>query len=84
MPASDDLDVRQSLRRQLAGLYDCAEDDVFLAPTGMAAQFAALQAVMERTPGQPTAQLGFPYVDTLKLQQKLGHGGILLHHLEHD
>ena len=55
---------------------------MFLAPTGMAAQFAALQAVMQRTPGQPTAQLGFPYVDTLKLQQKLGHGGILLHRLE--
>jgi cystathionine gamma-synthase len=26
-------------------------------------------------------QLGFPYVDTLKLQQKLGTSGILLHHL---
>jgi cystathionine gamma-synthase len=81
VPASDDLEVRQSLRRQLAGFYDCAEDDVFLAPTGMAAQYAALQAVMQRTPGQTTAQLGFPYVDTLKLQQKLGHGGKLLHHL---
>ncbi len=70
-----------SLRQQLAALYDCAEDDVFLAPTGMAAIFSALRAIMERTPGTPTAQLGFPYVDTLKLQQKLGHGGILLHHL---
>ena len=69
------------MRRQLAGFYGCAEDDVFLAPTGMAAQFAALQAVRQRTPGRPTAQLGFPYVDTLKLQQKLGQGGILLHHL---
>ncbi len=81
-PETDDAAVRQSLRRQLAGFYDCAEDDVFLTPTGMAAQFAALQAVMQRTPGQPTAQLGFPYVDTLKLQQKFGSGGILLHHLE--
>jgi cystathionine gamma-synthase len=77
----DDLAIRQSLRRQLAGLYDCAESDVFLAPTGMAAEFAALQAVMQRAPGRRTAQLGFPYVDTLKLQEKLGHGGILLHHL---
>ena len=77
----DDLTVRQSLRRQLADFYDCAEGDVFLAPTGMAAQFAALQAVGQRTPGYPTVQLGFPYVDTLKLQQKLGQGGILLHHL---
>jgi len=74
--------IRQSLRHQLAGFYDCAEDDVFLAPTGMAAQFAALEAVIQRTPGRPTAQLGFPYVDTLKLQQKLGHGGVLLHHLK--
>lgn len=72
----------QSLRRQLAQLYHCTEDDVFLQPTGMAAQFAALRAVMARTPGRPTAQLGFPYVDTLKLQQKFGHGGILLHNLD--
>ncbi len=78
----NDEAVRQSLRRQLAGFYDCAEDDIFLAPTGMAAEFAALQAVMQRAPGLATAQLGFPYVDTLKLQQKLGHEGILLHHLE--
>jgi cystathionine gamma-synthase len=80
-PVPDDPAIRQSLRRQLAQLYDCAGDDVFLAPTGMAAQFAALQAVMRRTPARPTAQLGFPYVDTLKLQQKLGRGGILLHRL---
>jgi cystathionine gamma-synthase len=81
-PLAEDPAIRQSLRRQLAGFYDCAEDDVFLAPTGMAAEFAALQAVSQRTPGYPTVQLGFPYVDTLKLQQKLGHGGILLHHLQ--
>lgn len=73
--------IRHSLRHQLARLYHCAEDDVFLAPTGMAAQFAALRAVMERSPGLPTVQLGFPYVDTLKLQQKFGHGGVLLHNL---
>jgi cystathionine gamma-synthase len=48
----------------------------------MAAEFAALQAVLARAPGRPTAQLGFPYVDTLKLQQKFGPGGILLHHLD--
>ena len=75
-------DLHRALRRQLAGFYDCAEDDVFLAPTGMASAFAALQAVLARTTGRPTAQLGFPYVDTLKLQQKLGPGGILLHHLD--
>jgi len=74
--------IRASLRRQLAALYDCAEDDVFLAPTGMAAQDAALRVVNARRPGLPTAQLGFPYVDTLKLQQRIGHGGTLLHRLD--
>jgi len=80
--AGDADEVRGSLRHQLAAFYDCAADDVFLTPTGMAAQFVSLQAVLARTPGLPTAQLGFPYVDTLKLQQKLGHGGRLLHNLD--
>jgi cystathionine gamma-synthase len=76
------VEARRTLRRHLAGFYDCEEADVFLTPSGMAAQYAALRAVMERRPGRPTAQLGFPYVDTLKLQQKLGHGATLLHNLE--
>jgi cystathionine gamma-synthase len=80
-PSSDGQEIRRSLRRQLAAWYDCAEDDVFLAPTGMASVFAAVQAVQSWTPGKRTAQLGFPYVDTFKLQQKLGGGGILLHDL---
>jgi len=80
--AAEDSAVRHALRQQLAGLYDCSPDDVFLAPSGMAAQFAALQTVRRRRPGQPTAQLGFPYVDTLKLQQKLGDGAVLLHDLD--
>jgi cystathionine gamma-synthase len=77
----DDLDIRASLRHQLAQLYDCAPDDVFLQPSGMAAMFAALRTVMLRSSGAPTAQLGFPYVDTLKLQEKYGHGTTLLHDL---
>lgn len=77
-----DTEVHRSLRAQLAGFYGCAPGDIFLAPTGMGAQFAALQAVMERSPGLPTAQLGFPYVDTLKLQQKFGHGATLFSRLE--
>ena len=80
-PAADATEVRRSLRRQLAGFYDCDESDVFLQPTGMAGLFAALRAVRARAPGRPTVQLGFPYVDTLKLQQKFGVGAHLLHNL---
>lgn len=79
---SEDHEVRQALRSELARLYDCGPDDVFLAPTGMAAMFAALRAVLERTPDKPTVQLGFPYVDTLKLQQKFGASTVFLHGLE--
>ena len=74
--------IRESLRKQLAGLYHCDEDDVFLTPSGMAAQYLALRALMRRAQHQPTIQLGFPYVDTLKLQQKFGYAGILLHKME--
>jgi cystathionine gamma-synthase len=73
--------ARRVLRKQLASLYDCAESDVFLAPTGMASVFAALRALNRRASGLRTAQLGFPYVDTLKLQEKAGHGGVLIHDL---
>lgn len=75
-------ETRESLRRQLAGFYDCEPDDVFLTPTGMAAHYAALRAVNTWRPGRPTVQLGFPYTDTLKLQQKFGFGAQLLHKLE--
>lgn len=70
-----------ALRARLAELYDCRPDDVFLAPSGMAAQFAALRAVHTRRSGRRTVQLGFPYVDTLKLQEKFGAGSLLLHDL---
>jgi cystathionine gamma-synthase len=80
-PADEATAMERALRARLAALYQCAEDDVFLAPTGMAAQFAALRAVTARAPGRATAQLGFPYVDTLKLQEKLGGGATLLHNL---
>jgi len=75
-------ETRRALRDRLAGFYDCSPDDIFLCPTGMAAHYAALRILQVRSPGLPTVQLGFPYVDTLKLQQKFGAGGILLHDLE--
>jgi cystathionine gamma-synthase len=75
-------EARRTLRERLAGFYDCSPEDVLLCPTGMAAHYAALKVLLARSPGLPTVQLGFPYVDTLKLQERLGHGGILLHDLD--
>ncbi|MGA1237053.1 MAG: PLP-dependent transferase [Limisphaerales bacterium] len=70
------------LRGLLAEFYGCSSEDVFLTPTGMAAQDIALRVLRRRMPGRPTVQLGFPYVDTLKLQQRFGDGAELLHHLD--
>lgn len=74
--------AHEELRRLLASFYGCEAGDVFLTPTGMAAQHLALQALQRREPGRGTVQLGFPYVDTLKLQEKLGNGVELLHNLD--
>ena len=80
-PECDDR-VHCSLRSKLSELYGCSPDDVFLQPSGMAAMYAALRVVQLRTPGAATAQIGFPYVDTFKLQEKFGHGATLLHDLD--
>ncbi|QXE91383.1 PLP-dependent transferase [Geomonas subterranea] len=77
----DDRAIRQDLRRQLAGLYDCNEDDVFLHPSGMAALYHALRAVQARRPGAATVQLGFPYSDSLRLLKWFGGEPTLLHDL---
>ncbi len=79
---ADAPSIRASLRRQLSVVYDCMPDDIFLAPTGMAAQYAGLLACQARRPGLRTVQFGFPYVDTLKIQQKFGAGAHLLHELD--
>ena len=42
-------------------------------PSGMAAINAAFQATLEIHPGRSTVQFAFPYGDTLKLQNKMGH-----------
>ncbi len=81
-PEVVETDMHRSLKAQLAGFYDCDPSDVFLCPSGMAAQFAALQATIERSPGRKTVQLGFPYVDTLKQQQKFGLGATLFARLD--
>ena len=69
-----DTDGAEALRRILAALYDCAPEDVLLHPSGMASLYIAFRAATALRPGMATLQFGFPYVDTLKLQQAFGSG----------
>ena len=64
----------RALCGRLAGLYDCAPEDVLLHPSGMASLYTAFRAVTALRPEMATLQFGFPYVDTLKLQQAFGSG----------
>jgi cystathionine gamma-synthase len=75
--------AKVTLRAELSKLYHCDPDDIFLFPSGMSATYAALRVLMKRRPNHPTVQIGFPYVDTLKLQQKFGTSTTLLHDLVH-
>jgi cystathionine gamma-synthase len=73
--------VKAALQQRLAGLAGLAgvpDEAVSLFPTGMAALHLALRLIGALHPGRPTAQFGFPYLDSLKLQQKLGVGALFL------
>ena len=62
------------VKQRIATLAGDEEAPVWLHPTGMASIYAAFRAATQLRPDLPTVQFGFPYVDTLKLQEKLGSG----------
>lgn len=66
---------RSILRVRIAGLCAAASEDVFLFPSGMASIYN-VHAVLQDLRGtdRPSVQFGFPYIDTLKVQEKLGSG----------
>jgi len=67
-----------AIRQRLAGLAGQQPEDVFLFPSGMAANYAVHRMLTTLWPGRMTAQLDFPYVDVLKLQQTFGSGAHFL------
>lgn len=66
------------IRERIAQLAGQQPEDVFLFPSGMAANFAVHRMLTRLFPGRKTAQLDFPYVDVLKLQQIFGSGAHFL------
>ncbi|MCE9519452.1 MAG: PLP-dependent transferase [Verrucomicrobia bacterium] len=70
--------ARRTIKERLARITDQSADDVFLFPSGMAANFAVHRMLTSLTPGRKTVQLDFPYVDVLKLQEIFGSGVMFL------
>jgi cystathionine gamma-synthase len=68
----------RELCERLARLSGQQPEDVFLFPSGMAANFAVHRMITALRPGCKTLQLDFPYVDVLKLQEAFGSGAHFL------
>lgn len=67
-------EAAQIIKERLAKLTGQAAEDVYLFPSGMAAIFATHRMLTAFSPGLKTAQIGFPFVDTLKIQERFGAG----------
>ncbi len=77
-------EAKRRIINRLAKIYSCSEDLIGLYPSGMAALNGALIATSTIKPNQPTLQLGFPYVDVLKLPQVIFSGSDLLVETEYE
>jgi len=75
---ADGAEARKRVRTRLASIYGCDPSQFSLHPSGMAALHTALRLVTALRPGRPTLQIGFPYVDVLKLPQAVFDGSELL------
>ncbi|HUG92377.1 MAG TPA: aminotransferase class I/II-fold pyridoxal phosphate-dependent enzyme [Planctomycetaceae bacterium] len=72
--AVDASAVRDALRSRIAEAAGVTSEDVFLFSCGMTAACAVHRALTDLCPGRKSVQFGFPYVDTLKIQEKFGPG----------
>ncbi|QEY30913.1 PLP-dependent transferase [Synechococcus sp. RSCCF101] len=77
-PADHGRWARRQLQRRLAAIHGGRPERVRLLPSGMAALDLGLRAISALRPGRPTLQVGFPYVDVLKLPQVIHSGGELV------
>lgn len=72
--AVDAAPARAAVVERIAAAADADPRDVFLFPCGMNAMYAVHRALCRMNPARPTVQFGFPYVDSLKIQEKFGAG----------
>lgn len=66
------------LSRAIANLNGGQEDHTFIFASGISAGLAALRALPGLREGKKTLQIEFPYVDSLKIQERFGHGVVYL------
>ena len=62
--------ARQTIRQRLREFRTNRDAEIWLYPCGMAAIAAVWRALRKHDAAKPSVQFGFPYVDTLKIQQR--------------
>ncbi len=75
---SDGHCARNELLKRLAKIYDCDSKLIQLHRSGMAALTTILTAINHIKGTTPTLQIGFPYVDVLKLPKIIFQGSDLI------
>ena len=70
------------LSRAIAKLNGGEEEQTFIFSSGISAALAALRALPGLREGKKTLQLEFPYVDSLKIQERFGSGVVYLNEAE--
>lgn len=64
--------------RAVAKFYGVKPEHLFVYSSGMAAVTSVIRSLPGVMDGRKTLQLGFPYVDCLKVQEMFGHGVVYL------
>ena len=77
-PVPDGQAAKREVRQRIARLTGVPDDWVYLFSSGMSAIYAVYRAISSLWPGRMSVQFGFPYVDTLKIQQDIGLGAHFL------
>jgi cystathionine gamma-synthase len=70
--------ARRSIKERISHIAGVTPDNVFLFKSGMAAIYTLHRMLMRMKPDSACAQFGFPYVDTLKIQQDFGFRSVFL------
>ncbi len=70
--------AERKIKTRLANLYSCEASNIELHPSGMASLYRALEIIYKIFPPRKTLQIGFPYVDVLKLPKNIFNGADLI------
>ena len=68
----------QIIKNRISKSIKATSDDIHLTSSGMSALHTSLEIIYKLFPEKPTLQIGFPYVDVLKLPMHIFHGAKLV------